>query len=472
MAKAAVQRARGAIAGLLAGLVCLTVSAAARAQALTEPPPATASGAQTPPPAEAPLAPMAAPPAPAPGAPPAASEALAPLPPAAPSPAPPAPVQGEALNPLDLFSAGRDMGLGSDLWRGASAGLARAVIPTLGDHALSPAGAALARRVLAQSASAPDGAGADADLASARARALLMLGDAPTAELILDHTAGLANSPALSETAAEAALIDGEDDKACAIGDALGSGRDGAYWLRLRAYCEARAGKPAAQLTMNLAEEADHDPAFARMLPVIIAGGGDPGPASLRDGLDFAMSRQLKLDLTPAIAAAPPAIALRLAASAAGLGPAPPASAATPEPDILAGLRKGKGAQGYLTAARLALPAIVQLVQAKSALTAPVQLAMAALAAGDIETAQAIRLGLADAPAGAVDPSRPRHPGCCAGGCGRQGRSAQPRPADRAGRPQRRCSATRAGRRGARLLARMARRRRRARRVRWVQPRP
>ncbi|HXQ45878.1 MAG TPA: hypothetical protein VN806_04635, partial [Caulobacteraceae bacterium] len=276
---------------------------------------------------------------------------------------------------------------------------------TLGDHALSPAGAALARRVLAQSASAPDGAGADADLASARARALLMLGDAPTAELILDHTAGLANSPTLSETAAEAALIDGEDDKACAIGDALGSGRDGAYWLRLRAYCEARAGKPAAQLTMNLAEEADHDPAFARMLPVIIAGGGDPGPASLRDGLDFAMSRQLKLDLTPAIAAAPPAIALRLAASAAGLGPAPPASAATPEPDILAGLRKGKGAQGYLTAARLALPAIVQLVQAKSALTAPVQLAMAALASGDIETAQAIRLGLADAPAGAVDPT-------------------------------------------------------------------
>jgi hypothetical protein len=393
MVKAPQDAVRSAIAALVAGLVCLAASAGAYAQAPGAPQPV-----------EPPLAPLAGPSAPAAGA-PAPDEPLAPLPPGTPL-APPAPVQGEALNPLDLFSAGHDEGLGADLWRGASAALAQAVIPTLGDHPLSPAGAALARRVLAQSASAPEGAGSDVDLAAARARALLALGDAPTAELILDHTAGLANSAALSQTAVEAALIDGEDDKACAIGEGLGSGRDGAYWLRLRAYCEARAGKPAAQLTMNLAEEADHDPAFARMLPVIIAGGGDPGPASLRDGLDYAMSRRLQLDLTPAaIAAAPPAIARRLAANTAGLGAAPPAPAATSEPDILAGLRKAKGAQAYLAAARLALPAIAQLVQAKTALANPVQLAAAALAAGDLQAAQAIRLDLAAAPATAVDPA-------------------------------------------------------------------
>jgi hypothetical protein len=414
MAKATARGARSAATGLFACLFCLALTAA-RAQtpdAATAPPP-PAPAAQ---PVEPPLAPVAAPPAPAPpaAAPPTegslapvaapASPAEQPGQPDAVAPPPPVPVQGEALNPLDLFAAGRDTGLGQDLWRGASADLARSVIPPLGDHPLSPAAAALARRVLAASAAAPDGAGSDSDLAAARARVLLALGDAPTAALILDRTAGLANSAALSQTAAEAALIDDEDDKACAIGEALSVGRDGAYWLRLRAYCQARAGKPAAQLTMTLAEDADHDPAFARMLPVIIAGAGDPGPASLHDGLDYAMSRRLKLDLAPAMADAPPAIALRLAADTAGLGAAPPATAPV-EADILAGLRKAKGVRAYATAARLALPAIAQLVQSKATLTNPVQLATAALAAGDAQTAQATRLGLADTVGTGADPA-------------------------------------------------------------------
>ena len=414
MANASAEGARGAAAWSLAVFVLLALTAGARAQtpdaAAAQPPPPTNAGAQQQPAppsarptAAAPLAPVAAPPGPPPAQ-------AGPQPPAGPqAPAtqtlapPPVPVAGEALTPLDLFSAGRDTGLGPDLWRGASAALARAVIPTLGDSPLSPAAAALARRVLAGAATAPEGAGGDADLAAARVRALLALGDAPTAELILDHTAGLSNSAALSETAAEAALIDDEDDKACAIGEALSVGRDGAYWLRLRALCQARAGKPAAQLTMTLAEDADHDPAFARMLGVIVAGGGDPGPASLRDGVDYALSRQLKLDLAPAMADAPPAIALRLAASPAGLGQGPPAAAS--EADIVAGLRKAKGPRAYVTAAQLALPSIVQLVQAKTPLTNPIQLATAALAAGDAQTAQAIRLGLAGVAGTDADPA-------------------------------------------------------------------
>ncbi len=156
---------------------------------------------------------------------------------------------------------------------------------------------------------------------------------------------------------------------------------------------------------MTLAEEADHDPAFARMLPVIIAGGGDPGPASLRDGLDYALSRRLKLDLTPAMADAPPAIALRLAAGATGLGPGLPAAAPLTEADVLADLRRAKSAQAFVTAAQLALPSIVQLVQAKTGLTNPIQLATAALAAGDVQTAQTIRLGLADVAGTGADPA-------------------------------------------------------------------
>jgi hypothetical protein len=396
----------------LPALAILAFAAVAQAQAPDQPSPPPPAPAALAPPANAPdVTPPAAsppdaapstpslqpaPPAPAPASDQPAAGAPAATPPApdqAP-PAPPAPsVRVQPLSPLDLFSAGRDNGLGPDLWKGSSAALARVVIPTLADHPLSPAAAALGRRVLGQAAAAPDGAGADADLAAARARALLALGDASEAGAILDRTPGVAGSAALSRTAAEAALINDQDDKACAIGNALAVERDGAYWLKLRAFCQARAGKPSAQLSVTLADQQDKDPVFDRLIGVIIAGGGDPGPASLADGLDYAMSQLLKLDLTPALPDAAPAVAEHLA----GAGVAPAAAPGAPPPaeaDLVAALRKPGTPAGYKAAARLALPAIVQLVQAKAPLQNPVQLAAAAIAAGDLSTAQAIRASL------------------------------------------------------------------------------
>ena len=75
----------------------------------------------------------------------------------------PAPgVEVSNLQTLDLFSGGRrDAGLPADLWKGSSAGVARDLIPQLGTKPLSPAAKALAGRLLATAASAPDGAGAD-----------------------------------------------------------------------------------------------------------------------------------------------------------------------------------------------------------------------------------------------------------------------------------------------------------------------
>ena len=126
-------------------------------------PTARRTGARRPPDA-APAAAVPAPPSPTPAPPPPAAApepptAAPPVPPPPPDqpPPPPAPsVQVQPLSPLDLFSAGRDTGLGLDLWKGSSANLARVIIPTLADHPLSPAGAALGRRVLGAAAAAPD----------------------------------------------------------------------------------------------------------------------------------------------------------------------------------------------------------------------------------------------------------------------------------------------------------------------------
>jgi hypothetical protein len=337
------------------------------------------------------------------------------------TPAPPAdaaPVGVQPLATLDLFSAGRVTGLGTDLWKGSSADIARAVIPTLDTAPLSPAGAALARAVLATAAIAPDGAGEDTVLAAARVKALLDLGDADGAGMILDRTPGLSSSAALSQAAAEVALITDQPDKACAVADALSVDRDAVYWLRLRAFCQARAGKTdMAQLTLTLANQQAPDPIFGRLMGAILAGGGDPGPPSLRNGLDYALSTQLKLDLTPALAHAAPPIARRLAALVPPLPPPPVAPPETPvgatsvsaspppapvifsESDVLAMLRGPTTLADYIAAAKTAQPAIAGLVQAKAPLTAPITLATAAIAADDLADADAIRAGMGDAPA-------------------------------------------------------------------------
>ncbi len=233
----------------------------------------------------------------------------------APLPAPvasPTPVQVLTLSQLDLFSTGRDTGLGEDVWKGSSADIARAVIPSLATRPLSPAGVDLARRLLAQASAAPTGAGADLELAVARARALLALGAAEDASLVLDRTPGVADHADLSQLAAEAALISEQNDKACRIADNLTDGRGGLYWLRLRAFCQARAGKTdEAQLTFSLAGAQAKDVTTARLLAAFINGAGDPGPPSLHTGLGFALSGALKLDLTPALQDAAPAIRRR-----------------------------------------------------------------------------------------------------------------------------------------------------------------
>jgi hypothetical protein len=207
-------------------------------------------------------------------------------------------VEMSRLGGLDLFSAG-DRGpksLGEDLWKDSSADIARAVIPNIGAKPLSPAARRLAIRLLSTGASAPQGAGSDPALAAARAKALLALGEPLAANASVDRAPNMGASEPLSQVAAEAALLVGEDDRACTIADGLQTGRDGIYWLKLRAFCEAIAGKPSAHLSLTLALDKTKDPVYARLMTALITGT-EPGAPSDRNGLELALSRRLKLDL-------------------------------------------------------------------------------------------------------------------------------------------------------------------------------
>jgi hypothetical protein len=263
-------------------------------------------------------------------------------PPAAPDGPPPAPLvarpEGVAVTTLaapDAFTTpGRDTGLPATLWRGASAQTAKTVLPLLAAKPLSPAAAALARRVLATGAPGPRGASDDPALAAARANALMFQGDPKAAAAVLARAPGVDRNADLARAAAESLLLSGDDKRACQLAEALSVGRDETYWLKLRTYCQAIAGQMAqAQLTFDLVQAQVKDPTFARLMGAKLAGVGNPGAASLRNGLDYALSRSLGLDL--ATAKPSPAVAAALA----GADPAPPvldASAAAPDVSPLA----------------------------------------------------------------------------------------------------------------------------------------
>ena len=272
-----------------------------------------------------------------------APRAPAPPPPEAPSPTAPAqPVEVTALAAPDAFTTpARITGLPPTLWRGTSLQVVRAVLPLLADKPLSPAAAALARRVLATGAPGPEGAGQDPALVAGRAAALIGQGDPRAAAAILARAPGLDRNPDLARVAAESALLAGEDARACAIEAALTAGRDDIYWVRLRTYCQAVGGHAAeAQLTFEVAQSQGKDAPFTRLMTAKLAGAGDPGAPSLRNGLDYALSRNLGLDLSQARPA--PAVAGALAQGA----PAEPAFDLAAAPPELAGALQAIAAGG------------------------------------------------------------------------------------------------------------------------------
>lgn len=303
-------------------------------------------------------------------------------------------VKVKTLAAPDYFSgAVADTGLPGDLWKDTAPGIMRDVLPKLaGSKPLSPAFANLARRVLSTGAHAPADVGDEVEMGAARGLALIALGEAKGANAILDRATGGPGSSGLSMATAEAALIAGDDDKACRTEQALIVDRGAAYWLRLRAFCQLKADQvDAAQLTFQLAQQQTKDADYARLMGAALAGT-PPGAANLKNGVNYALSRRLNLDVQSAAAMATASPALKPVV-------APPVAAATDighdltaaEASDLAFLRQAKTAPAFVEAARTLAPSIAALAKAGGPLQDPVLLARAAVAAGDVESAQAIR---------------------------------------------------------------------------------
>lgn len=231
---------------------------------------------------------------------------------------------GFVIQPLtapDPSSAGllddSNGGLGATMWRGTDPAQAARAIGILPGPVPSAALRGLQRRLLLTTAEVPDGPPRTPSLLGLRVAQLYRLGAVAAAEqLSVPKPAGL-KDPVFLQVAADAALLRGEDARAC---DLIGEGLRGdgsVYWQKLNVLCRYAAKDIAGgDLALSLWRDGGgNDPAF-NALAAALRGDGRArvetlgGATALHFALLRAAGRPLPKDT---LDVAPPALLAALA---------------------------------------------------------------------------------------------------------------------------------------------------------------
>ncbi|MEZ5894626.1 MAG: hypothetical protein R3C58_15950, partial [Parvularculaceae bacterium] len=156
------------------------------------------------------------------------------------------------------------------------------------------------RRILLSPGARP--AGADASLGGKRLLALARAGFADEAREISSLATVGRGDLYVAEADATVSLLNGEDDAACRRSAGLTSGREAPFWVRLRAYCYARAGElDAFDLTMNLLREGgDVSPSDEAYLLAAATKAPPKALPPIETELQYAAAKTAKLPIGPA----------------------------------------------------------------------------------------------------------------------------------------------------------------------------
>lgn len=160
--------------------------------------------------------------------------------------------------PADAFSFGpltpADGALPETLWSGSNPEMLDFLLSYAPSRPASPSLGQAMRRVLLSPGAKP--AGADASLGGKKLLALARAGFIDEARTIATVATSGRGNLEVAEAEATLSLLNGETDGACRRGASLSGGREALFWVRLRAFCYARAGElDAFDLTVNLLRE-------------------------------------------------------------------------------------------------------------------------------------------------------------------------------------------------------------------------
>ncbi len=194
----------------------------------------------------------------------------------------------------------------ADLWANSDAEGVSALLGAVPQaHGASLAGSRLAARAVLSQSDAPAGLVNRREMLLARLNAAYALGRVEAVNAIVTGSIGAILDPDLARFGALSRFAMGQAEAACTLGDGLATGREEAFWVRVRAACFALRGEhQAASLTFDLAAEAGAEGAdaeFARWLARLADGEGAVPPAP-RDAVEFALARMAGVPLTPDLA--------------------------------------------------------------------------------------------------------------------------------------------------------------------------
>ncbi|WDI31728.1 hypothetical protein PUV54_00810 [Hyphococcus flavus] len=159
------------------------------------------------------------------------------------------------------------------------------------------------RRILLSPGQRP--AGADASLGGKKLLALVKAGFIEEAQTIASLATSGRNNASVAEAQAVIGLLTGNFDNSCRRDTNLASGRDALFWVRLRAFCYARAGEfDAFDLTVNLLRErgafSPTDEAYlTSMLSAAAGAAPDKTLPPAETALHYAAAEAAGLSLNP-----------------------------------------------------------------------------------------------------------------------------------------------------------------------------
>ena len=210
--------------------------------------------------------------------------------PVAPRPAPAVPaepvgevaVEGLAAPGLDSIGlSGADGGFDRPLWQGSDPELVAELLADLPVVTRVPPLRDLARRLLMSAALVGDRE--PGRMLALRIERLVAMGDLDGAKALVDHVPPPAVDSALARSAAEVALLLGDDPTACRLADSLGPTGGAEFWAAIGVYCRlVDDDRSGARLGLDLMREAGHtaDGAFFALATAL---ADQSGPPSLLD---------------------------------------------------------------------------------------------------------------------------------------------------------------------------------------------
>lgn len=214
-----------------------------------------------------------------------------------------------AVGPLDQSNGG----FAQTMWAGTDSATVKALLPVAGLGTTSRVAQSLLRRLLLTGAAPPEGRAEGDPLPLLRARRLWAMGDLDDMAALLKLLPASALTPQIRRLRADAALLAGDNNGACAEAQPLATLLpNDPYPVELRVFCQFAAGKTnEAGLGVDvLREQKVNDPTFFLVADALSGTPPGKGVSALADPtpLVLAMARLGHLQEPPPAAGVSPAV--------------------------------------------------------------------------------------------------------------------------------------------------------------------